>query len=141
MRRARRRGNSESGQDVVEFALILPVLVLLLLGIIEFGWLIFTYNTVAHAAREGARAGVPFLHGNAEICDAALGLSPGLNLVCRACDPNTCDSCIEPRISDADETVQVTVRYEHYFMTAPIVQALGGRGSVCLQSTATMRRG
>jgi hypothetical protein len=48
----------EQGQDLVEFALILPVLALLLFGIMEFGIVIFSYNTIADAAREGARYGV-----------------------------------------------------------------------------------
>ena len=55
---AERTGEKETGQDVVEFALVLPVLVLLLLGIMEFGFLVFHYNTLASAAREAARAGV-----------------------------------------------------------------------------------
>jgi hypothetical protein len=48
----------EEGQDIVEYALILPFLLLLTFMIIEGGWLIFRYNTVANAAREGARAGI-----------------------------------------------------------------------------------
>jgi Flp pilus assembly protein TadG len=43
------------GQALVEFALIFPVLVLLLLGIFEVGRLVFAYNTLGNAAREGAR--------------------------------------------------------------------------------------
>ena len=48
----------EEGQDIIEYALILPFLLLLTFSIIEGGWLIFRYNTVANAAREGARAGI-----------------------------------------------------------------------------------
>ncbi len=43
------------GQAVVEFALVLPFLLILLLGIIEMSWLAKTYITLANAAREGAR--------------------------------------------------------------------------------------
>jgi hypothetical protein len=45
----------EDGQDIIEFAIILPLLLLLLLGIIQAGILVWNYNTVANAAREGAR--------------------------------------------------------------------------------------
>lgn len=46
---------SESGQAMVEFALILPIFFLILGGIIDFGW-IFHHQTVANnACREGAR--------------------------------------------------------------------------------------
>ena len=48
----------EAGQELVEFALILPLLLLLFLGIIEFGRAILAYNTIANAAREGARYGI-----------------------------------------------------------------------------------
>ena len=40
---------------MVEFALILPILLLLLVGIMEFGFLFHEYLVVTHAAREGAR--------------------------------------------------------------------------------------
>ena len=50
----------EKGQDLVEFALIAPVLFLLLLGIMEFGVAVWHYNTIANAAREGARAAILF---------------------------------------------------------------------------------
>jgi hypothetical protein len=43
------------GQAVVEFALVLPVLILLLLGTVEFGRFFDTYLSLQHAAREGAR--------------------------------------------------------------------------------------
>ena len=45
------------GQGMVEFAMTLPLLLLLLLGIIEFGRLLFVYSSVISAAREAARYG------------------------------------------------------------------------------------
>ena len=48
----------ENGQALVEMALILPILILLFWGIVEFGRLGHSYLTVTHAAREGARLGV-----------------------------------------------------------------------------------
>ncbi len=46
------------GQALVELALILPVLLLLVFGIIEFGRVFHGYLVVTQAAREGARVGV-----------------------------------------------------------------------------------
>jgi Flp pilus assembly protein TadG len=46
---------SRRGQALVEFALVVPLLILLLLGIMEFGWLVKNQLTVANAARDGAR--------------------------------------------------------------------------------------
>ena len=47
--------SSRRGQTLVEFALILPVFVLILVGIFDGGRLVFAYHTVNNAAREGGR--------------------------------------------------------------------------------------
>ncbi len=49
---------SQRGQQLVEFALLLPLLLLLLFGIIEFGIAVFRYNTIANVSREVARYGI-----------------------------------------------------------------------------------
>lgn len=51
------RRKDQEGQALVELALIVPILLLLVLGIFEFGRLLNAYMTVQHAAREGARLG------------------------------------------------------------------------------------
>jgi Flp pilus assembly protein TadG len=43
------------GSATLEFALVLPILLYLILGIIEFGWMIKSQLTIANATREGAR--------------------------------------------------------------------------------------
>jgi hypothetical protein len=50
-----RRIGHERGASLVEFAVLLPLLVLLLIGIVEFGWLYSQNIDVRHGAREGAR--------------------------------------------------------------------------------------
>jgi len=50
--RPRRRDN---GQSLVEFALVFPIIVLLILAFAEIGRAVFAYNTIANAARQGAR--------------------------------------------------------------------------------------
>lgn len=49
------RSNSERGASAVEMALVAPFLLLLLLGIIEFGYVFGQYNEIRHSVREGAR--------------------------------------------------------------------------------------
>ncbi|MEA3308793.1 MAG: TadE/TadG family type IV pilus assembly protein [Chloroflexota bacterium] len=51
-------GNHKKGQTLVEFALILPLLLLILFGIIEFGRILFIYSNLFNAAREGVRYGI-----------------------------------------------------------------------------------
>lgn len=47
--------HNDRGANLVEFALLAPLLILLVLGIVEFGWKFSQFNDVRHAAREGAR--------------------------------------------------------------------------------------
>ena len=47
---------SEKGQSLVEFALVLPVLIMLLFGIIDFSNYFYKSLTIDHAGREAARA-------------------------------------------------------------------------------------
>lgn len=50
--------NFQRAQALIEFALVSPVLLLLLFGIVDIGRAIFYYDTLNHAAREGARTAV-----------------------------------------------------------------------------------
>lgn len=54
----RRSGASHRGQSMVEFALVLPVGLILLLGVFDIGRAVFLYNGLTNAAREGARLAV-----------------------------------------------------------------------------------
>ena len=49
---------NERGAVATEFALLLPVLLTILFGIIEFGMIMYSREVVTNAAREGARAGI-----------------------------------------------------------------------------------
>jgi Flp pilus assembly protein TadG len=53
-----RSSGRRRGQALVEFALVLPILLLFIFGIIDAGRLIFTYNTVGNAARDGVRVAI-----------------------------------------------------------------------------------
>ena len=45
----------DRGANLVEFAFVMPFLILLVIGIVEFGWIFATNLDVKHGAREGAR--------------------------------------------------------------------------------------
>jgi Flp pilus assembly protein TadG len=60
-----RRWRSARGAELVEFALVLPLLLLLIAGIVDFGFLFQHYLVVTNAAREGARiASLPGYSGS-----------------------------------------------------------------------------
>jgi len=127
------------GQELVEYALTLPILLLLVLGIMEFGLAIFAYNTVANAAREGARVGA-VMDGNIEalrqpIEDAVIARTGGLWLT----ESNV--SVTETVITTGTDTaIRVTVNYTHPLISGMIMEAAGGNATLQLRSEATMRR-
>ena len=53
-----KKDKREDGQAMVEFALILPIFLLILCGIIDFGWLFYNQLSLNNACREGARYAV-----------------------------------------------------------------------------------
>lgn len=76
---------SARGQTLVEFALVAPILILLLLALFDLGRAVYAYNTVSNAAREGARlaivdqtvaAGTPVAAIEAANQATSLGLDP-----------------------------------------------------------------
>ncbi len=48
-------GRTDRGNTAVEFALTLPIFIILFIGIIEFGWYFFVQHTIQYATREGMR--------------------------------------------------------------------------------------
>jgi Flp pilus assembly protein TadG len=83
--------NDERGAVAVEFALLLPLLLSLVFGIIQFGLALNEKLTLTHAAREGARAAVVGADPVAAVKDAAtgLGLQSGDVTINTACSDKT----------------------------------------------------
>lgn len=71
-----------TGQALVEFAFVLPVLLLLMVAIVDFGIIFYTQMTVTNAAWEGARAGATIVdpaQGDQEITGAVQAAAYGLD--------------------------------------------------------------
>ncbi len=69
-----RRSPRQRGQSLVEFAIVLPVFLLILMGVVDFGIAIYKFNGVSQAAREIAR--VTSVHPCAGTTPCAPGASP-----------------------------------------------------------------
>jgi Flp pilus assembly protein TadG len=63
----RRLRTGARGAELVEFALVLPLLLLLVAGVIDFGFLFQQNQVITNAAREGARVGVLPGYADADI--------------------------------------------------------------------------
>ncbi len=101
----------ERGAVAVEFALIFPVLVLLLVGIIEYGSVFNAQLLVQGAAREGAREMAltgDTAQAQAATVDAADGLAPRLTAGDVAITGGPCAS---------GTNITVTIHYVHPFLT------------------------
>jgi Flp pilus assembly protein TadG len=123
------RGNR--GQSVVEFALVLPLLLLILFGITEFGRCWMAQNILTSAAREGARLAIvtgPDVGAVqtrvTEVC-AAAGITP------------TAITVTGPDPADPDRRVTVVVRTDFQVLAGNILGTFNG--TVPLRATSVMR--
>ncbi len=121
----------ERGEGLVEFALILPVLMLVLMGIIDLGRAVYAYNVVANSAREGARYGIASPSDTVGMINVARSSAVGL-------DPNRITVTVNNPTSD---TIRVAVSYDFHLATPLVAQVLGGRSTLALSSQATMYTG
>lgn len=69
IRRIRRIRRRDDGQSLVEFALLTPILMIFVVAVIDFGLMLYTYQTITNAAREGARRAAL---ADADITDAVV---------------------------------------------------------------------
>jgi Flp pilus assembly protein TadG len=101
---------SERGTTMAEFTIIALVFFMLIIGIIEFGRLLYTHNALTDATRRGARYAV--LHGDASgDCVAKVVVYGEANIT--TTDPTTCtaNTGARPLINGLTEQM-VTVTYE-----------------------------
>lgn len=152
MRALRRRRGSSRGSVVVEFALVTPLLLMVVFGIIDFGWMIDRANVVNNATRDAAR--VASLDGTyADITSTLtselqdIGVTyPGPNVsVTITCTNASGSNCIGGAASYAanatsGSAVKVQVTYTHKWLTpvGAICTLVGG--SSCTGNTIQLTR-
>lgn len=137
----------DDGSAAVELAVVLPVLLLLVMGVVDFGHIFVTSVAVANAARSGAQYGAQNTAtsgdntgmNNAATTDfpAALGtLTVNSQRQCRcssgdapvtgvACATLTCGTYGEPRVFvevTANQSVNLLFRYPGFAATIPVVR-------------------
>ena len=151
----RRRGVDERGAEAVEFALVVPMFLLLVFGVVDFGYMINHDTMVNNASREGARQGALNPVANDIECTVRQSLAtvetPVLKTVAANCRPSptlitftvTCRKpgdvtpCTFPADAASGGTVIVKVDYQHSWITP-----VGGTirpGGILLSKTTEMR--
>jgi Flp pilus assembly protein TadG len=135
----RKRGRRDEGQALVEFALIMPVFLLLVMGVVEFGRAWNSYQVVTDAAREGARMAVmadTFTIANVyATMDSAMARA-GLN-------PATATRTVSPTAgwpSPRGTPMEVNISYPYFFrFLKPFMSWTTGQASLTLKTSIVMR--
>lgn len=122
---------NKRGQAMVEFALILPIFVLLLMGILEFGLFFNSYINVTFASKEGARvAALDTSASNQFITTAVQASMPTTKNITVTVSP------VAPRTTGLPVTVAVSVK--HTFIT-PLISTLVPANPYTISSSTTAR--
>ena len=129
------RHRTDEGAAAVEFGIVAFLLVLLLFGIIQFGFLFFQWLETTHAAREGVRWAA-LGHSESEVITRAQAAAPSL-------DWTTPGSSISAPDAEGAPGTPVTVFVEYPTpLFAPLMQNIFGVGNATtftLRSAATQR--
>jgi Flp pilus assembly protein TadG len=134
------RTRGERGTAALEFALVCPILILLVMGTIEFGLVINKKTVVSNAAREGAREASlnPVAAEVEAVVRSALASIPAgqvtVTVSCRKPDNSACASFNTDATSGGTAVIQVT--YVHSLIT-PLASTFGSTMTVA--ETSEMR--
>lgn len=115
------------GQSLIEWALILPILLMLIMFILDVGRGVYYYSNIYNGAREGARYGVIHPMDITGINERVQRLCYGMDLAALT---------INITAPDADH-IRVNVLYQFSVVTPIGTMALGG-DTITLNTTSTM---
>jgi len=148
--RRSRRARNQRGAVAVEFALIMPMMCLLVFGIIEFGFMLNRDMIVGNASRDGARAaslGDTYADTRASIVAelAASGIpttvadGTTITIDCKKPDGTACNatSTTYDAAAVSGSTAMINVEYDHTLITPFISTLLGD--VVTLEQSTQMR--
>ncbi len=125
--------NKRTGAAAVEFAIVLPVFVLLVFGMIEYGRMVMVQQVITNASREGARQAVLDGATSAAVQTAVTSYLTGASV-------SGSSTTVSPNPSGAAAGVPITVTVSIPFTAVswlPSPMYLGGK---TLSATTTMRR-
>jgi Flp pilus assembly protein TadG len=124
-----KRKNPQYGQSLLEFAITIPLLLLLLMGIFDLGRVTFYYAALTNSAREGARFGIINPDDSIGIRQVVRNYAFGID---------TDDLFVT--VSHNTELNLITVATSYNFVPATplIAPFLGGSSGILLQTETTM---
>jgi Flp pilus assembly protein TadG len=140
-----RRFCGDEAAQLVEFALVLPMLLLVVLGIAEFGFIFQRYEVVTNAAREGARMAVLPGYTNADVIARVRVYVTQGRVPTTATNPNIAITNVSIPVGAGLPPInakRVVVTYTHTYTFLPNIGAWFGATytTVPLQAVAEMRK-
>jgi Flp pilus assembly protein TadG len=137
-----KRLRGETGAELIEFAIVFPIFLVIFAAMIDFGFLLQRYEVVTNAAREGARIGVLPGYGTADIQNRVQSYLTASGLTASYPTPAvTYTSETLPSGLTVNE-VQVIVTYpSSFFFMGPFAGMIGGAapGTLNLRAVSIMR--
>ena len=106
-----KRKSAQSGIVAVEMALLLPLLLLLTLGILEYGWMFLKVNQITNAARRGARVGITVDATTTDVQTAVANLMDSFGLGTSSYTLSITPGTVEDLLPMETLTVSVSVPY------------------------------
>ena len=132
---ANRCRSARSGAAVVEFAVLAPVLFLLIFGMIEYGRMVMVQQLITNASREGARVAILDGMTNADVIDAVQSHVGG-GVTIADSDVTTTPTDISTAASGTSVTVTVAVNFSDVSWLPDALWL----GSKRLSASSAMRR-
>jgi Flp pilus assembly protein TadG len=137
VRGATRPVPADAGQALVEFALVLPLLLALLIAVFEFGRAWNAYQVITDAAREGARNAVI---ANPTITEEYVRERIRDALARASLDPDNASISLSGFNDQTGSPATVTISYPYRFvLLGPLLGWTTGRSSITLSTTFVMR--
>ena len=132
---------SEKAAALVEFAIVLPILLLIVFGIVDFGRALYTANNLTSAVREGARLASTQISPDATVAAQKTAVSNAVKAYVVAFGGNAGAPTVSETFSGAPPNMQsITVSIVSYPFT-PITPLAGliGLGTIQMSPSATFR--
>jgi Flp pilus assembly protein TadG len=138
-----RRFRSERGAELIEFALVAPLLLFIIMGVVDFGFMFQRYEVVTNAAREGARIAVLPGYADADVKARVRSYLTEGGVANTTSNPSvaTTDVPIAAGAGPAMQGKRVQVNYTSpYLFIGPLAGWFGGTfTSATLTAVAVMR--
>ena len=130
----------DDGQSLVEFAIMLPLLLLIVTGLFDAARAVWQENTLAYAAREGTRYAIVHGSGSSLSLGPVDPFEPNITAVVRAAAVGVSNVAVTTAWPDGDNDrgMRVTVDATSQFVPLPSYYLLGNAFQITLKGGSSL---